>query len=109
MAKTSDGQTLAEALRIPPHLLDLLGPTAEEQACRIRELVAVELFRREEISGGKVREILGLSWDQFMDLLREQGVPYLDLSEEELRKDLETALAFRLSTDVSSPRTQAAS
>lgn len=76
---------------VPQELVQRLAPTADEAARRVRELVAIELFREGKMSGTKVAEILGISRQELMALLRSRGVPYLDLSEDELRRDVENA------------------
>ena len=43
-----------------------------------------------DISSGKVAEILGINKFDLLDLYGELGLPYFDLSEEELEKDLQT-------------------
>lgn len=43
-----------------------------------------------EISSGKVAEILGIYKSDLWDLYGELGLPYFDLTEEELNNDLQT-------------------
>lgn len=72
-------------------MLELLGPTSTEAAACLRQLALIELFRRGEVSSGYAGEVLGISrWD-FIRLLGEHGVPYVDMTEEELQQDVENA------------------
>lgn len=43
-----------------------------------------------DISSGKVAEFLGINKLDLLDLYGELGLPYFDISEEELEKDLQT-------------------
>ena len=55
-----------------------------------QELIVLELYRRGAISGGKAAELLG--WDRF-DFIRHAsrlGIPFLDMSGEELDAELGT-------------------
>lgn len=78
-------------VELPKQGLELLGLTAEEAALYLKKLALIELFRRGEVSSGWAAEKLGVSKDDFRKLLAEHEVPYLDVSEEELRQELEVA------------------
>jgi predicted HTH domain antitoxin len=89
-ASTQSG-THRVVLSLPEELVRLLGPTPTQAAAHLKKLALIELFRRGEVSSGYAAEMLGISkWD-FIDLLARHAVPYVDLSEEELRHDLEVA------------------
>lgn len=78
---------------LPNDVVERLAPTPHEAAERLKELVLIELFRRGEVSSGWAAERLGIGkWD-FIDLLGEHGVPYIDLTEDELRQEVEVALS----------------
>jgi predicted HTH domain antitoxin len=79
----------------PKDLLLLLAPNTEQAAAYLKQLALIELFRRGEVSSGYAANVLGMSrWD-FIDLLAEHEVPYIDLSEEELRQEIEAAKPWR--------------
>ena len=59
------------------------------------ELAYVELFRQGELSSGWAAEKLGISKDAFRELLSTHDVPYIDMSEEELRREVEAAMVRR--------------
>ena len=80
---------------LPSELIGLLGPTPAQAAAYLKQLALIDLVRRGEISSGKAAEVLGMPrWD-FLRVLAEHKVPYLDLSEEELRQDVATASRYR--------------
>ena len=93
MAKTSGRRRSSKAVSVelPDEILPLLGPTPAEVSACLKQLALIDLFRRGEVSGRYAAEVLGMSKSDFIDLLAEHEVPYLDLSEEELRRDVEVA------------------
>ena len=54
-----------------------------------RELIVLELYRQGSLSGGRSAEILGLSREGFIQHASARGIPYLQLSGEELRLEVE--------------------
>jgi predicted HTH domain antitoxin len=54
-----------------------------------RELIVLELYRQGELSSGKAAELLGMRRDEFIRHASQRGVPYLQLSGEELRREVE--------------------
>jgi predicted HTH domain antitoxin len=55
----------------------------------------IELFRQGRVSSGWAAEKLGISKDEFRQLLSTHDVPYIDMSEEELRQEVEATMARR--------------
>jgi predicted HTH domain antitoxin len=80
-------------VKIPREVAELLAPSQEAVARLVLELALVELFRRGEVSSGWAAERLGIGkWD-FIQILGRQGVPYVDMTPEELQQDLQVARA----------------
>ena len=65
-------------LDLPPHV----------DEARARLLLAIALFQEEEVSVGKAAEIAGLSYRDFLDALRERGLPAYVYTEEMWEQDL---------------------
>jgi predicted HTH domain antitoxin len=80
---------------LPKELQKLLAPTEGEAAACLKKLALIELFRRGDVSSGYAAKVLGMSKWEFIDLLAEHEVPYIDLSEEELRQEIEVARSWR--------------
>ena len=80
-------------VELPRDLLMALNISVAEANQKAREWMALELFREGHISTGKAAEILGLTKSQFIDLLNQRGIPYLDLSPEELAQEQSVAIA----------------
>ncbi len=81
---------------VPDELARLVDPTESEIDARIREMLVLHLFQQGTISSGRGAEILGITKDRLRDLLRERGIPYIDLTREELLADIEAADAPRI-------------
>jgi len=56
---------------------------------RLKELSILELYRRKEISSGKAAELLGMQRFEFVRYASRLGIPFFDMSKEELERDLE--------------------
>lgn len=67
-------------------------PGASEQ---IRELAVIELYRRRLISSGKAAELLGRDRAEFIAYAGRLGIPYLDLDEVELARELDAVHKLR--------------
>ncbi len=63
-------------------------PGAEEQ---IRELAVLELYRRRVISSGRAAELVGMERGEFIRYASRLGIPYLDLDEIELTREIQGA------------------
>ena len=55
----------------------------------VKEIVALSLFREGKVSSGLASEMLGITRQEFLQLLYDKGLPYFDFSLEELDKELE--------------------
>ena len=67
-------------------VLEELHRPAKEAA---RELIVLELYRQGELSGGRAAQLLGMRRDEFIRHASDRGIPYLQLSGEELRREIE--------------------
>lgn len=92
MPASSHTKTCAISVEISESVVQLLAQTPQEAALRLKELALIELFRRGEVSSGWAAEQLGISKPDFLDLLFNHDVPYFDLSEEELRQQVEATM-----------------
>lgn len=54
-----------------------------------REMIVLELYRQGELSSGKAAQLLGMARDEFIRHASALGIPYLQLSGEELRREIE--------------------
>lgn len=81
---------------LPEVIVELPAPTPEEAARRLQELVMVEMFRLGEVPSGWASEQLGISKDDFLNLLAKQDVPYIDMSAEEFRQQAQVAAPVKL-------------
>jgi predicted HTH domain antitoxin len=68
-------------------VLALLDQPVEQAA---RELMVMELYRRELISSGKAAQLLGMSKLDFIQYSGRLGIPYFRMTMGELREEVET-------------------
>ena len=83
---------------LPRKLLVALNVPESDLGRRVTEWVTLELFQEGKISSGKGAEILGISKLQFLDLLYQRNLPYLDADRAELEREAaaaEAAIASR--------------
>ena len=76
-------------------LLAVLPGAHPGPAEQIRELAVLELYRRRVISSGKAAELLKRDRGEFICYASRLGIPYLDLDEIELARELEGARTLR--------------
>ena len=67
-------------------LLEDLRRPAKQAA---RELIVLELYRQGELSSGRAAELLSMPRGDFIHYASARGIPYLQLSGEELRREIE--------------------
>jgi predicted HTH domain antitoxin len=58
---------------------------------KLKEYLILELYRRSEISSGKAAEWLGMERIEFIRFASRLGIPYIDLDDQELRQEIDTA------------------
>jgi predicted HTH domain antitoxin len=81
---------LTVALDLPRDLLGALDVPQVQLETRLRELIALELFREGRISSGKGAELLGISKLAFIHLLAQNRISYFTESPEELIDEIST-------------------
>jgi predicted HTH domain antitoxin len=78
-------------------LLESANQPAEEAA---RELIVIELYRQHRISSGKAAELLRTPRVDFLKRASELGIPYIDLSAEDLEQEIAEAGALTVEHDL---------
>lgn len=76
--------TLTVNLDLPRDILAALDVPEADLGSRLRELIALQLFREGRISSGKAAELLDVPKSEFIDLLARSGLNYFAQSPEEL-------------------------
>jgi predicted HTH domain antitoxin len=64
-------------------LVALMESVKQPPEAAVRELIAMELYRRGLISSGKAAEVLGMSKIDFLEHAGRLGIPYITMSKEE--------------------------
>jgi predicted HTH domain antitoxin len=73
-------------IKIPDDLLEF-GLGREEIQQRVNEWLVLSLFADERVSSGGAARLLDISRVEFLALLRERGIAYIDYTREELEEE----------------------
>jgi predicted HTH domain antitoxin len=77
-------------LEVPDEVVTLWG-SLKALAEDAKDLVVLEAFRRRQISAGKAAELLEISLWDFHELAARYQVPMIEMDEQDLQQELETA------------------
>ena len=77
-------------ITFPEEIVLIMGMPKEKLKFEIKKIYVFDLFRKGKISAGKAAEVLELTKVSFIDLLKENDIPYFNYSEEEWQEELET-------------------
>ena len=84
------GERLTLDLELPD---DLLAQFQEKEiAAKAKEALVMELLREHRLSQGKVAELLGVDRHDLFELMTHYHIPVIDLTPEELKRELEKPL-----------------
>ncbi len=73
---------------LPQALLYESGLSPQEASEALLRAFVLSLYRRDRISSGKAARLLGVHRLEFIRLLAEEGIPYLDYTSEELEAEI---------------------
>ena len=76
------GETTLQ-VQVPAELMSFGLSQADVQR-RVAEWLVLSLFIEGRISSGKAARLLAISRIEFLDLLRQRGIAYVDMTDEEL-------------------------
>ena len=77
------------AVMLEPDIVNVLRPLAHESLdALVKELTILELYRRHQISSGKAAELMKMERFEFVRFAARQGIPFLELSDEEFTAEL---------------------
>ena len=83
-------------IQITAEMLPYINTHRSEIDFKQRALLLYPFIQNNTLSHGRVAEILGTSKWALIQLYGSMGIPYIDMEEAELEKDVETALAAAL-------------
>lgn len=70
----------------------------EEVVKKGKEAMVLELFRKGKVSSGYAADLLGLGLSDFMDLLKQKGIPFSHYTKGDFKKDLEAITHYEKET-----------
>ena len=77
-------------VEIDQDLVDVLAELHRSVKQAARELIVLGLYRQGELSSGKAAQLLGRERGDFIRYASAKGIPYLQLTSEELRLEIDT-------------------
>ena len=83
----------AVQVELDQDLVDLLEELHRPVKQAARELIVLGLYRQGEASSGKAAELLGMERGEFIRYASARGMPYLQISGEELRREADDSQA----------------
>lgn len=83
-------QEVTLQVKFPQSLLFDYGLTEKEAGAEMLRAFVLSLYRRDKISTGKAARLLGMHRLDFIRLLADEGIPYLDYTAEELDTEVQT-------------------
>lgn len=73
---------------IPSQFIPVMGTTKKRLPNRVKELIALELFREGKITTGKAAELVGIHRMEFIHLLAKNDIPFFTQKPEELEDEI---------------------
>ncbi len=90
-----DSEEVTVEVTLPQALLFDTGVAPEEAGPALLRAFVLSLYRRDRISSGKAARLLSVSRVGFIQMLAEEGIPYIDYSVSELDDELTTLKPWR--------------
>lgn len=84
-------------VRVPADLLEF-GFDQDHIQRQVNQWLVFSLFTEGHISSGKAAKLLRLSRVEFLTLLRQRGIAYIDFSPEELTEEFEAVNNLNIET-----------
>jgi predicted HTH domain antitoxin len=78
-------------IEYPETFPDAVGKSREQFEQEAKWAMAIKLFEMKRLSSGMAAALIGVDRVTFLLKLKDYGVPMIDLTEEELKSDLENA------------------
>jgi predicted HTH domain antitoxin len=82
--------TITVSVKLPQTLLFETGLSPEAASEALLRAFVLSLYRQDRISAGKAARFLGVHRMEFIRLLAEEKIPYLDYTKEELEAEIAT-------------------
>jgi predicted HTH domain antitoxin len=79
----------AVPVELDPDLVDLLKEMGRPARDAARELIVLGLYAQGELSSGRAAQLLGMGREEFIRYASQRGIPYFQLSPEELRREVD--------------------
>lgn len=77
-------------LELPEEILSRLGKDPQEISRGVLQVLILDLVRRGEITSSRGAELLGMGWQEFLELMAQYEVPLMNYDNSEVAGELST-------------------
>jgi predicted HTH domain antitoxin len=84
-----DDSTVTISVHLPQTLLFETGLSTEDAGKALLRAFVFSLYRQDRISSGKAARLLGVHRLEFIRMLAEEKIPYIDYTMEELKAEVD--------------------
>ena len=84
-------QKQAFEIEFASNVVPLIAKRKRDVPHKVKEMIAIELFREGKVSTGKAAQLLGIKRLEFISLLSHLEIPYFSQDKEELLKEASQA------------------
>ena len=78
-----------KSVEVSTAIIKFLNENGEDIRKQVSQAIVLNMVRNDKISAGKGAELLNIPVSDFMDVMRENKIPYTDFDEEEIDQQLE--------------------
>lgn len=78
------------SMEIPDEMIEFAMPSNKDEQLKINAMILYPYIQQGTISHGRAAEILGIFKIDLITLYGKVGLPYIEMSEDEIEEELET-------------------
>lgn len=76
------------SIEMPDEMIQFVAPSSKEEELKRNAMILYPYIRQGEISHGRAAEILGIFKMDLITLYGDMGLPYIEMSDEEIEEEL---------------------
>lgn len=83
------------SMEIPDEMIEFVMPANEKERLKMNAMILYPYIQEGIISHGRAAEMLGIFKMDLIILYGKMGLPYIEMSEDEIKEELETLNALK--------------
>lgn len=83
------------SMEIPDEMIEFAMPANEKERLKMNAMILYPYIQEGIISHGRAAEMLGIFKIDLITLYGKMGLPYIEMSEDEIKEELETLNALK--------------